>query len=318
MSDPVLRFDSVRRTFGDRIALEALDLQLAPGEVLGLLGRNGAGKTTTLRLAIGVLHPDRGRIRAMGLDPVRRGVSVRERAALLSEEAALYPWMTVAEILWLGARLHPRWDAARAAALVERLGLDPAARIRTLSRGTKAKLALVLAVSPRPDLLLLDDPTAGLDPVVRREVLEGLLDAIPEEGGAIVYASHLVHDVERVADRIAVLDEGRKVLDEPLEALRASVRRLTAIFEDSPPPHLEIPGSLRLRTDGRVLTCVARSSDTQLHTAATQLGAHHVEVAPIDLEEILVAALGSEERSGRPLGAPAQAEAPASAVESPR
>jgi ABC-2 type transport system ATP-binding protein len=298
MSEPALLFEGVRRTFRRRVALESLDLQVAPGEVLGLLGRNGAGKTTSLRLAMGVLHPDRGRLRVLGLDPVKQGVRVRERASLLSEEAALYPWMTVSEILWFAGKLHPRWDAGVARELSERLGLEPDARIRTLSRGTRAKVALVLSVAARPDLLLLDDPTAGLDPLVRRQVLEGILEAVPEEGGAVVYASHLVHDVERIADRVVVLDDGRKVLDEPLDALRDSVRQITAVFEDAAPADATVPEALHRRVDGRTLTLVARGNDGDLHAAAAELGATSVEIAPIDLEGILVACLSCEETAG--------------------
>src|SRR6185436_16721388 len=170
-----------------------------------VIGRNGAGKTTALRLALGTLWPDAGRIRTLGLDPVVHGSEVTARVALLSEESALYPWMTIAEIVRFTAALHPRWDASLASRLTLELDLDPAKRIRELSRGTRAKVALVLAVSPRPELLLLDDPTSGLDPLVRREVLDGVLQSVSHEGGAVVYASHLVHDVERVADRVVVL-----------------------------------------------------------------------------------------------------------------
>ena len=182
MTGPVIEFRDVTRSFGRRRALDRVSLAVQPGEVVALVGRNGAGKTTALRLAHGVLWPDAGTIRVLGFDPVSEGLAVRTRASLLSEESALYPWMTVREILTFGGALAPRWDARLASSLGERLGLEPGAKIRTLSRGTKAKVALVLAVAARPDVLLLDDPTAGLDPLVRREVLEGILEALPGEG----------------------------------------------------------------------------------------------------------------------------------------
>jgi ABC-2 type transport system ATP-binding protein len=130
-------------------------------------------------------------------------------------------------------------------------------------------------------------------------VLEGILEAMPEAGGSVVYASHLVHDVERIADRVVVLDEGRKVLDEPLESLRASTRRVTAVFDEAPPPHASLPNALHRRTDGRTLTVVARGGDEDLQAAATGLGAAHVEATPIDLEEILVACLAADEEVPR-------------------
>lgn len=225
MSDHAIVFESVTRRFGRTCALDAVDLTVEPGSVLGLVGRNGAGKTTALRLAHGILFPDAGRIRVLGLDPVRQGLEVRRRASLLSEESALYPWMTVEEILGFAGALHPRWDAALARSLRERLDLEPRARIKTLSRGTRAKVALVLAVACRPEVLFLDDPTAGLDPLVRSEVLQGILEAIPTEGGAVVYASHLVADIDRVADRIAILDHGKLVGIGTMDELRALAGR---------------------------------------------------------------------------------------------
>jgi ABC-2 type transport system ATP-binding protein len=291
MSDPALVFEKVTRRFGRRVALRKLDLAVEPGVVLGLVGRNGAGKTTTLRLAHGLLHPDEGAIRVLGLDPVTRGRELRTRVSLLSEESALYPWMSVGEIVDFAAALHPRWDAKLAADLITKLQLEPEAKITTLSRGTRAKVALVLAVSCRPDLLLLDDPTAGLDPLVRREILEGLLETVSEEGGAVVYASHLVHDIERVADRVAVMDEGELRLEGSLESLKARVRRARAVFENDGFAVPRLEGLIDLVREGRVLTVVAEADNGDLGAELRRAGAREVEVEPLSLEEILVAHL---------------------------
>ncbi len=300
MSGPSLVFEKVRRTFGKTVALDGLDLVVEPGTVLGLVGRNGAGKTTALRLAHGILYPDSGRIRVLGFDPVTQGNEVRTRASLLSEESALYPWMRIGDILHFASALHPRWDTALAESFRERLGLDPKAVIKTLSRGTRAKVALVLAVACRPELLLLDDPTAGLDPLVRREVLEGILEAIPGEGGSVVYASHLVHDVERVADRVAILDAGRLRLEGSLDGLKAKVRRARAVFDDAAPADLAIAGRIDARADGRLLTVVAEGANGDLEAALRAAGAKEVTVEPLSLEEILVAFLreGSTTEAG--------------------
>jgi ABC-2 type transport system ATP-binding protein len=291
MSDPVLRFDDVTRRFGAKLALDRVSFDLEPGKVLGLVGRNGAGKTTALRLAQGLLHADAGRISVVGRDPVTEGLAVREQATLMSEEAALYPWMTVREILSFGSALHPAWDDALAQRLLHRLDVPPDDPIRSLSRGTRAKVALILAVAPRPKLLLLDDPTAGLDPLARREVLEGVLDSVSDEGGAVVYASHLVHDLERVADDLVVLDAARITLAGPLDAIKAGIKRATAVFETEPPAAREIPGAIETRAEGRVLTVLARAENGDLEAALTRLGAGRVEVETLNLEEILVALL---------------------------
>lgn len=299
MTAPVIEFRDVTRSFGRKTALDGVSLAVAPGEVVALVGRNGAGKTTALRLAHGVLWPDAGAIRVLGLDPVSAGIAVRTRAALLSEESALYPWMTVKEILDFGGALAPRWDAQLAASLVERLTLEPGAKIRTLSRGTKAKVALALAVAARPEVLLLDDPTAGLDPLVRREVLEGILEALPGEGGAVLYASHLINDLERVADRVVFLDAGRIRLEGSIDGLKQRVRRLTAVFEEGVPPAAfeGLPaGTLDRRRDGRALSVIvdaAHAAHVERHLRAQ--GDPRLHWEPLDLEEILIAALRSGE-----------------------
>jgi ABC-2 type transport system ATP-binding protein len=299
MTAPAVVFEGVRRRFGGNIALDGVGFTVAPGSVLGLLGRNGAGKTTALRLALGVLWPDTGRIRTLGLDPVSQGREVATRVALLSEEAALYPWMTVAEIVRFTGALHPRWDKALAARLSSELDLDPRKRIRELSRGTRAKVALVLAVAARPELLLLDDPTAGLDPLVRREVLDGVLQAVADEGGAVVYASHLVHDVERVADRVIVLDGGAIRLEADLEDLKARIRRARAVFDGDAPRVADVHGAIDAIADGRLLTITADAQEGALETALRNLGAREVAIESLPLEEILVALL----REGRVKGA---------------
>jgi len=291
MSGSALMFERVVRRFGSKVALDAVDLEVRPGSIVGLIGRNGAGKTTALRLAHGLLHPDEGRISVLGLDPATEGLEVRSRVSLLSEETSLYPWMRVKEIQALASALHPRWDGGQADALVRRLELDPEARIKNLSRGTRAKVALMLSIASRPDLLLLDDPTAGLDPLVRREILEGILGAVSEEGGAVLYASHLVHDIERVADRVAVLDRGRLILEGSLERIKARTRRARAVFDGDAPADAEIAGRIDLAAEGRLLTVVAEASDDDLEASLRRLGAKEIEVEPLPLEEILVALL---------------------------
>jgi ABC-2 type transport system ATP-binding protein len=290
MSGPALRLEGVTRRFGRKTAVDRLDLQVPEGVVVGLLGRNGAGKTTLLRLATGVLWPDEGRIRTLGLDPVTHGLEVRARASLLAEESALYPWMTVGQIVSFAAAISATWDAALARDLVRRLDLDEKQKIKTLSRGTRAKVSLLLAVATRPSLLLLDDPTSGLDPLVRREVLETLLETVVGEGGSVLYASHLIGDVERIADRVAVLDRGRLALEGGLEDMKARTARLTAVFAAAAAVPREIPGALDVRADGRILVVVSAEADAA-ETAIRALGPERLERERLPLEEILVAQL---------------------------
>ncbi len=296
MSEPALIFEDVTRRFGKRAALDRLSLTVEPGNVLGLVGRNGSGKTTSLRLAHGILFPDGGRIRVLGLDPVEQGVELRASVSLLSEESALYPWMRVREIVEFAGALHPRWDRELAADLLEQLELEPDQKLKTLSRGTRAKVSLLLSVACRPRLLLLDDPTAGLDPLVRREILGRILDSVAEDGGAVVYASHLVHDIERVADRIAFLDEGKLALEGSLEDLKLRIRRARAVFDDGAPTEIDVPGKIDWQVDGRMLAVVSRAENGELDGALRRMGAREVEIESLSLEEILVACL---RRGGR-------------------
>jgi ABC-2 type transport system ATP-binding protein len=299
MTGPAVVFENVSRRFGATVALDGVGFSVVPGSVLGLIGRNGAGKTTALKLALGTLWPDAGRIRTLGLDPVVSGPEVASRVALLSEESALYPWMTIDELIRFTGALHARWDRSVAARMAEDLDLDPAKKIRQLSRGTRAKVALLLAVSARPDVLLLDDPTAGLDPLVRREVLDGVLEAVSHEGGAVIYASHLVHDVERVADRVIVLDDGAVRLEGDLEALKGRIRRARAVFDGDAPQGHAGAGVIEAVADGRMLTVTADAADGALEASLRGLGAREVAIESLPLEEILVALL----REGRPKGA---------------
>lgn len=297
MSAAALQFERVTRRFGAKTAVDELDLTVEPGSILGLVGRNGSGKTTSLSLAHGILFADGGSIRVLGRDPQTDGIELRTRVSLLTEESALYPWMTVREILDFGAALHPNWDKGLAAEVSERLRLEPQQKIRHLSRGTRAKVSLALAVSVRPQLLLLDDPTAGLDPLVRREVLQGVLESVADEGGAVVYASHLVHDIERVADNVVFLDEGKKRFEASVEHLKQRMRRARAVFEDGAPGEIELDGKIDVQSDGRVMTVVAEDPGRDLDARLRSLGASEVEVEALSLEDILIAFLKTDASS---------------------
>ena len=296
MSRVALNFVDVHRHFGKKVALDGVSLTVKAGEVLGMIGRNGAGKTTALRLALGTLHPDSGTIRTLGFDTVSQGMAVRTRVSLLSEESALYEDLTVDEMISFAASLHPRWDDDLSDEFRERLHLDLSPKIKTLSRGDRAKVSLLLAVAARPQLLLLDDPTAGIDPLVRREVLEGILDAIPSEGGSVIYASHLIEDVERVADRVLVLDAGKIVLERAIEQLKHEARRVTAIFENSA-PEIVHDAALGVRRRGRSFDAVALDRIDALAGTLRQAGARDVLVSPASLEDVLIACLREDASS---------------------
>lgn len=214
------------KRYGRRWALTSCTLSIPTGRVVGLVGPNGAGKTTLLHLAVGLLVPTAGTVSVLGGVP-GAGPAQLARMGFLAQDGPTYARLTVAQHLRMGAWLNPGWDAAFARGRVEELGLDLRQRAGTLSGGQRAQLALTLAVAKRPELLLLDEPVASLDPLARREFLQTLMEVVAAHGVSVVLSSHLIADVERVCDYLVVLVAGRVALTGDVEALLASHRRLT-------------------------------------------------------------------------------------------
>jgi ABC-2 type transport system ATP-binding protein len=218
--------EGLGKKYGRHWALSGCDLDLAAGHVVGLVGPNGAGKTTLLNLITGQLAPTRGTIRVLGGEP--GGTSEQlARIGYVAQDAPTYAGLSVSDHLKLGAKLNPGWDAGLARARIDRLGLDPKRKARQLSGGQRAQLALTLGIAKRPDLLVLDEPVAALDPLARREFLQGLMEASVDQGLSVILSSHLVADLERVCDYLVVLADSRVRLTGDVDALLATHYRLT-------------------------------------------------------------------------------------------
>jgi ABC-2 type transport system ATP-binding protein len=210
----ILEFHDVHRAYRRGVdILHGLDLTIETGQVVGLLGGNGAGKTTLLRLAMGMLEPQQGSVQVFGLDPRVRPVAVKRRVGYVSEEQILPPFLRVAQVIELHRGLFPTWDPALAARLIHRFDIAPQAKIKTLSKGQARQVALLCAVAHRPELLLLDEPAGGLDPAARREFLETSIQLLNEGGTTILFSSHHMTDVERLADRIVMIHDGGVLID---------------------------------------------------------------------------------------------------------
>jgi ABC-2 type transport system ATP-binding protein len=217
----VLEFKEIRRAYRRRIdVLHGVSFALEPGEVVGLLGKNGAGKTTLMRIAMGLIEAQQGDVRLFGLDPRREPLEVKRRVGYVSEEQILPPFLSVGEVMGLHRQLFPAWDDGLAAQLSQRFQLSPKAKVKSLSTGEARQVALLCAVSHRPELLLLDEPAGGLDPVARREFLETAIQLLNETGTTILFSSHYLFDVERLAGRVVMLHEGRVLVDSSLDELR--------------------------------------------------------------------------------------------------
>ena len=220
MNEPVIAVTDVTYRFGARTALDAVTLAVPVGGVYGLVGPNGAGKTTLIRHILGLLQPASGAVRVFGRDPIADPVGVLSRIGYLSEDHDLPGWMRVDEFLRYSRAFYPAWDDAYAEVLRQAFALEPAVRIRTLSKGQRARAGLLVALAHKPPLLVLDEPSSGLDPVVRRDILEAILRTIADEGRTVLFSSHLLDEVDRVADHVTMIDHGRIVLSGPLETLR--------------------------------------------------------------------------------------------------
>lgn len=222
----VLRAGGLGKRYGRRWALSECTLDVPAGRVVGLVGPNGAGKTTLLHLAVGMLAPSAGMIEVLGGRPAA-GPAQLARVGFVAQDTPVYAGLSVADHLRLGARLNPGWDAAVARRRVERLGLGLAQRAGRLSGGQRAQLALTLGIAKRPELLILDEPVASLDPLARREFLQDLMEAFAEHELSVVLSSHLVSDLERVCDHVIVLVASRVQVAGDIDALLATHHRLT-------------------------------------------------------------------------------------------
>ena len=285
---PVVDIRRVTRLFGSKKALDDLSLCVPRGGVFGLIGGNGAGKTTVIKHILGLLKAQTGSVRVFGLDPVENPVGTLGRIGYLSEDRDLPDWMTVSELMRYTQAFFPAWDEAYAAELREAFDLDPNARIKTLSRGQRARAGLLVAVAHRPELLVLDEPSSGLDPVVRRDILGAIIRTIADEGRTVLFSSHLLDEVERVADRVAIIHDGRILLTAPMDEIKESHRRMTLRFGQSHNRPPALVGALSFEGEGSDWTYICSGESGQLRRAAEALGATVMDDAPLTLDEIFV------------------------------
>jgi ABC-2 type transport system ATP-binding protein len=222
VTDPIVELALVSRRYGAKEALSSVSLRLERGRVYGLVGANGAGKTTLIKHLLGLLKAQSGTVRVFGLDPAADPVGVLSRVGYLSEENDLPGWMRVDELIRYTRAFYPGWDDAYAEELRHKFALDPAAKVGTLSKGQKARAGLLVALAYRPELLVLDEPSSGLDPIVRRDILGAVMRTIAGEGRTVLFSSHLLDEVEEVADHVTMITSGRIVLSAPLAEIKAS------------------------------------------------------------------------------------------------
>ncbi len=299
MDQFAVRTEALTKRFGPVEALVNLDLEVAPGEVVGYLGPNGAGKTTTIRLLLGLLRPSSGRAEVFGADCHADVVVAHRRLAYVAGEASLWPALTGEETLHLLGRVHGRVDAAYRDDLIERFALDPSKKVRTYSKGNRQKVILIAALMSRADLLLLDEPTAGLDPLMGQAFRQCVQEA-RDRGQAVFLSSHILSEVEALCDRVAILRAGRLVEIGTMAQLRhLSAVTVEATFEDSVPDVSRVGGVTAVHVDGRVLRCQVRGSVEPLLKVLAVSGVHQLLSHEPSLEELFLAHYGTEPRGGQ-------------------
>lgn len=226
MSDLAIETHNLTKTFGKVTAVDSLDIQVATGSVVGFLGVNGAGKTTTIRMIMGHLHPTSGKVRTLGGDPWTENGEFKQRIAYVSENMNLPGWMTPRYAVKMSERIYPRWDAPLADKLLDEFQLSDAGPYARLSKGRKRRICILLAICQNAELLVMDEPTFGLDVVARHDFLERILDIACADDRTVFLSSHLLSDLERIVDRVILIDRGRLILRGDLEQLKTGVRKI--------------------------------------------------------------------------------------------
>ena len=288
----------LRKRYDAVDALAGLDLQVPRGSIYGFLGRNGAGKTTTIKILLGMAKPTSGTARVLGADVAASAaaVDVRRRIGFVSEDKELYDYMTVDEIVRFTASFYPRWRPDLADRYRQRFGLRPDAKVKTLSRGTRSQLALLMALCRGAELLVLDEPTSGLDPAATEEVLQALVAHAAADGATVFFSSHQIAEVDQIADRVAIVDRGRTVVAGALDDLRAQYRRVQFVFDAAAPAAaFRAAGVARIARQGRVMTVLCTAGAESVVAEARALGPVSVDVMPVTLKDIFLDTVNVEE-----------------------
>jgi ABC-2 type transport system ATP-binding protein len=291
MRDFIIESTGLCKSFKGHPALSGLDLRVPAGSIFGFLGRNGAGKTTTIKLLMGLLKSDSGAARVFGLPPSDAGksIEIRRRIGFVTEDKELYPYMTVEQIMRFTRPFFPQWRDDLGRRYLKLFDLPPNRKIPDLSKGMRSKLMLLLAISHGAELLILDEPTDGLDPAATEEVLKELVALSASEGTTIFFSSHQLSEVDQIADHVCIIDQGRAIVAGSLDDLKVQYQRLQIVFAEEPrTPVRWVEGAEHIRQEGRLVSILAsRNVDAILDQARSLPGAS-VERFPVTLKEIFL------------------------------
>ncbi|MFH1741599.1 MAG: ABC transporter ATP-binding protein [bacterium] len=271
-------------------AVNGLSLTVRAGRCYGLFGPNGAGKTTTIRCLLSLLRPTSGTVRIFGMDPEKEEVAVKSRVGYVPEVSAFYPWMTARGVLDYTASFYQTWSQEIELDLLKSLDLDQKTKVSAMSKGTKTKLSLICAIAPQPNLLLLDEPTGGLDPIVRRELIQtviGMYQDRDPENHTIFVATHMLHEFEGLVDEFTILNEGQELLTLKTEEARTCYKKIRMRFEGNPPDFQE-DGIIRVTRDGREMEILTSDFSEQLMARLKSLSPEDIQTENLPLEELFI------------------------------
>ena len=280
--------DRLTKYFGGRRVVNGLNLRVREGSVYALLGRNGAGKSTTIRMLLGLLKPDFGSAELLGEDVARLSSATREQIAWVGEGHPLFRWMTVDGAIRFARPFYKQWNGDFVDQVLDHFDIPKKKRLSKLSNGQRAQVSLALAVAPDPKLLILDDPTIGLDAVVRRDFLESMIQIIQQQGRTILFSSHILSDVDRVADHIGILSEGVLRVDCPTEHFRESLRKVVVEISEPLKAPPACPGLLSYQSNGERLELVIVNYSAEHRAYVDSLSPRSVDVIEFNLEDAFV------------------------------
>jgi ABC-2 type transport system ATP-binding protein len=286
----VIETNELKKHYGKHEAVKGLNLSVQAGAVCAFLGQNGAGKSSTIKMLLGMIHPTSGTGSIFGhrIDNERESLLIRQQVAFVAEDKRLYDYMTVAEMIRFTRSFFPAWDGAFERHLLDRFELPLDRRVRQLSKGMRTKLALLLGFARGCKLLILDEPTEGLDPVAIEDVLQ-IVVSLAAQGTTVFFSSHQIAEVEQIADHVLMINRGKLVLDAPMDQVKEQYRHIQAVFpEPVEERDFQLPGIERVQMQGRTVSLIASRNLDSIMEHMRMLRAGNVDVLPISLKEIFL------------------------------
>lgn len=284
----ILQAKNLHKSFGRKQVLKEFNLTLREGQVYGLLGKNGEGKTTLIRMIMGIIPGDKGKIIYKGNEIKFNHPSYKKEVGYIPEESIFFGWMTIKDLMAFNSSFYPKWSAQKVEELLARFDLDGKVRIKNLSRGMKLKVGLIVALAAEPELLILDDPTSGMDVPTRHDFLKGIIQEILEQGTTILFSSHLVHELEGIIDHLGILHNGKLILEENFEQVKNSAKKVHLVFDGSVPEAFDVRGMLAKQNNGNTCDFGIYPWNDEVKSNLEAMQPIKMNVEPMTLEEIFI------------------------------